>query len=123
MVKPEAITAFASYAWPGNVRQLRHVVERLVVTLADGVPITAADVYSALPAAPLGGATLDIPIFADIDSLDAYLDQTLLNLYEHFVARTGSHSKAAKLLNVDRVALHQRIKRVRRRVMQRANSV
>src|ERR1041384_4281632 len=105
MVKPEAITAFASYAWPGNVRQLRHVVERLVVTLADGVPITFAAGYSALPAAPRGGATLDIPIFADIDSLDAYLDQTLLNLYEHFVARTGSHSKAATLLNVDRVAL------------------
>jgi two-component system response regulator HydG len=123
MVTPEAITALASYAWPGNVRQLRHVIERLVATLLDGVPITAADVYSALPPATLGGATPDIPIFAENDSLDAYLDRTALNLYDHFVAKTGSHSKAAKLLNVDRVALHQRIKRVRRRVMKRANSV
>jgi len=123
MVTPEAITALASYAWPGNVRQLRHVVERLVATLADGVPITAADVYSALPPATLGGAMPDIPIFAENDSLDAYLDRTALNLYDHFVTKTGSHSKAARLLNVDRVALYQRIKRVRRRVKQRANSI
>jgi len=71
----------------------------------------------------MGSAMPDIPIFAENDSLDAYLDRTALNLYEHFVAKTGSHSKAARLLNVDRVALYQRIKRARRRVVQRANSV
>lgn len=123
IVEPEAITAMAAYSWPGNVRQLRHLLERLVATLADGVTITVADVYNALPTASLGRSMPEIPIFDGNDSLDAYLDRTLLNLYEHFVAKTGSHAKAAKLLNVDRVALYQRIKRVRRRVMRRANSV
>ena len=123
IVEPEAITAMAAYPWPGNVRQLRHLLERLVATLADGVKITAADVYNALPAATLGGAMPELPIFDENDSLDAYLDRTLLNLYEHFLAKTGSHAKAAKLLNVDRVALHQRIKRVRRRLMERTNAV
>jgi transcriptional regulator with PAS, ATPase and Fis domain len=78
-----------AYAWPGNVRQLRHLVERLVATLADGVTITAADVYKALPAATLGGAMPEVPIFNEKESLDAYLDRTLLNLYEHFVAKTS----------------------------------
>ena len=123
IVEPEAITAMASYTWPGNVRQLRHLVERLVATLADGVMITAADVYNALPAASLAGTMLEVPTFDETNSLDAYLDRTLLNLYDHFVAKTGSHAKAAKLLHVDRVALYQRIKRVRRRMMERANSV
>jgi transcriptional regulator with PAS, ATPase and Fis domain len=122
MVEPEAITAMASYSWPGNVRQLRHLVERLVATLADGVTITVADVDSALPGYTLGDAMPQVPSFDENDSLDAYLDRTLLNLYDHLLAKTGSHSKAAKLLNVDRVALYQRIKRVRRRVMRRANS-
>jgi transcriptional regulator with PAS, ATPase and Fis domain len=122
IVEPNAITAMAAYTWPGNVRQLRHLVERLVATLADGVTITAVDVYNALPASTLG-AIPEVPTFDETDSLDAYLDRTLLNLYEHFVAKTGSHAKAAKLLHVDRVALYQRIKRVRRRVMERANSV
>src|SRR5262249_35024055 len=29
---PEAVTALSEYAWPGNVRQVENVVERLVVT-------------------------------------------------------------------------------------------
>jgi transcriptional regulator with PAS, ATPase and Fis domain len=31
-IAPEAITALCEYTWPGNVRQLENVIERLVVT-------------------------------------------------------------------------------------------
>jgi two-component system NtrC family response regulator len=31
-ISPEALAALAEYSWPGNVRQLENVVERLVVT-------------------------------------------------------------------------------------------
>ncbi|HWB30912.1 MAG TPA: sigma-54 dependent transcriptional regulator [Vicinamibacterales bacterium] len=31
-ISPEAVAALAEYSWPGNVRQLENVVERLVVT-------------------------------------------------------------------------------------------
>jgi transcriptional regulator with PAS, ATPase and Fis domain len=122
LIEPDAITALTSYTWPGNVRQLRHVVERLVATLADGVTITAKDIYRALPAAPFSDAILALPIFDENDSLDAFLDRTLLNLYDHLVAKTGSHSQVAKLLNMDRVALYQRIKRVRERLLRRAKA-
>ena len=122
MIEPDAITALISYTWPGNVRQLRHVVERLVATLADGVTITATDIYRALPAATFSSAVSELPIFGEEDSLDAFLDRTLLNLYDHLVAKTGSHSQVAKLLNMDRVALYQRIKRVRQRVLRRAKA-
>src|SRR6185295_5870319 len=47
MIEPDAIAALASYTWPGNVRQLRHVVERVVATLDHGVTITAKDIYRA----------------------------------------------------------------------------
>jgi transcriptional regulator with PAS, ATPase and Fis domain len=122
MIEPDAITVLASYSWPGNVRQLRHVVERLVATLADGVTITAKDIYRALPGTTLSSALAELPIFDENDSLDAFLDRTLLNLYDHLVAKTGSHSQAAKLLNMDRVALYQRIKRVRQRLLRRAKA-
>jgi DNA-binding NtrC family response regulator len=36
----DAIEVLSSYGWPGNVRQLRHVVERLVATTIDGEAIT-----------------------------------------------------------------------------------
>ena len=31
-ISPEAVTALRDYSWPGNVRQLQNLVERLVVT-------------------------------------------------------------------------------------------
>lgn len=121
-IEPDAITALASYAWPGNVRQLRHVVERLVATLPDGVMITANDIYRALPAATFSRAVPAVPTFDEDDSVDTFLDRTFLNLYEQVIANTGSHSEAARMLNMDRVALYQRIKRVRRRLLERAKS-
>ena len=123
MIEPDAITALASYTWPGNVRQLRHLVERLVATLPDAVTITAKDIYRALPAVTFSSAVSELPLFGEDDSLDAFLDRTLLNLYDHLVAKTGSHSQAARLLNMDRVALYQRIKRVRQRVLRRAKAI
>lgn len=44
----DAIEALRRYGWPGNIRELRNVVERLVL-LSDGDTITAVDVQLALP--------------------------------------------------------------------------
>src|SRR6202034_2386361 len=48
---PSAIEALKQYAWPGNIRELRNVVERLL--LLAGSEISTADVELALPAAQL----------------------------------------------------------------------
>jgi two-component system, NtrC family, nitrogen regulation response regulator NtrX len=45
---PAAIDALKEYAWPGNIRELRNVVERLL--LLAGNEVTADDVRLALPA-------------------------------------------------------------------------
>lgn len=116
MIEPDAVTALASYPWPGNVRQLRHVVERLVATSADGVMITESDIHRALPATTLSSATSEVPIFDENESLDAFLDRTMLRVYDELIAKTGSHTQAAKMLHMDRVALYQRIKRARGRL-------
>ena len=46
---PSAIKALEEYDWPGNIRELRNVVERLL--LLAGTEVTAEDVRVALPAA------------------------------------------------------------------------
>lgn len=122
LIDPNAIAVLTSYSWPGNVRQLRHAVERLVATLADGAAITASDIYRTLPAATVSVAMPALPIFAENDSLDAFLDRIVLNLYDQLLATSGSHTQAAKLLNMDRIALYQRIKRVRQRLLRRAKA-
>ena len=61
---PAVLTAFAGYAWPGNLRELRNVIERAVI-LAAGEVIEPADLPEefhgpADPAIALGGrVTLD----------------------------------------------------------------
>jgi len=115
MIEPDAITLLVSYTWPGNVRQLRHVVERLVAT-SPGEVITEDDIYRALPAASLSSASAEIPVFHENDSLDVILDRTMLRVYDQLIAKTGSHTQAAKMLHTDRVSLYQRIKRARRRL-------
>jgi DNA-binding NtrC family response regulator len=48
-----AIGDLRKYSWPGNIRELRNVVERLVL-LAAGDTVTATDVRMVLPAAGAG---------------------------------------------------------------------
>ncbi|HET9182229.1 MAG TPA: sigma-54 dependent transcriptional regulator [Candidatus Angelobacter sp.] len=45
----EALQALQAHSWPGNIRELRNVVERLLL-FAEGETITAETVRSALPA-------------------------------------------------------------------------
>jgi len=46
----EAMEELRHYAWPGNIRELRNVVERLVL-IAAGETVTAEDVRVVLPGA------------------------------------------------------------------------
>ena len=112
----EALKALSTYAWPGNVRQLRHVVEKLVATTMDGEVITAEAVHQAIPSDHLSSANAHVPILVyENDSLDDFLDRTLLGLYEQLLASTGSHSRVARLLRIDRTSLYQRVERACRR--------
>jgi len=120
-VEKEAITVLSKYPWPGNVRQLRHVVEKLVAT-TDGEIITSELARRALPNGHLTTTSTQVPLlYHENDSLEAFLDRTLLTLYEQLLAKTGNHTQAARLLRIDRTSLYQRLERARRRVQGNAS--
>jgi len=111
------IATLCAYPWPGNIRQLRHTIERMVATAEKGREINADDVFRALPTAALPNSVSQVPVmFHDNDSLDDFLDRTMLNLYEQLMAKCGSHSQTARVLRTDRASLYQRIDRARRRL-------
>ena len=115
-IEDHAISMLTSYGWPGNVRQLRHVVDRLVATASKGATITVDDIHAALPGTALT-ATSQVPlVYHENESLDQFLDRVTIQLYGQLLAKTGSHTKTARILRTDRVSLYQRIERARERL-------
>src|SRR5690242_6135757 len=103
--EPAAIQELQRYGSPGNVRELRNVVERLLL-LADG-PVDVASVRLALPpaaaeAAPGGPATLDGSLASRVDSFER--EQILAELKRHNQRMTDT----ARALGLERSHLYKK---------------
>jgi DNA-binding NtrC family response regulator len=79
-ISADALDRLASYDYPGNVRELKNVVERAVY-MAQGEALTGADVDTALPPAQEAGAGSTLPFDDDpqmplperVDAFEAWL--------------------------------------------------
>jgi transcriptional regulator with PAS, ATPase and Fis domain len=60
------------------------------------------------------GESTGSSLYHENDSLEAFLDRTLLNLYLQVLATTGNRSQAARFLRIDRTSLYQRLEHARR---------
>jgi two-component system response regulator HydG len=101
---PEAQQILMSYGWPGNVRQLRNVVERMVV-LATGPRLTVDTLPPEIrPAAgePVGGMNNLVGI--RIDQAERELIRNTLKLVNN------NREQAAKLLGIGERTLYRKIK-------------
>ncbi|GAB4262329.1 MAG: sigma-54 dependent transcriptional regulator [Deferrisomatales bacterium] len=104
----EARRALVDYPWPGNVREVRNLMERLAITCR-GPVLTAAD----LPEEVLGGggrlpAHWVLPAGGcDLEELERQLARSLIR---QALERTGGNvSRAAKLLGLPRGTLRHRM--------------
>jgi DNA-binding NtrC family response regulator len=101
---PEVIGLFQSFRWPGNVRQLRNLVERLVVTIPHGM-ITADDLPANFRQTGGSAELLGIEAGMTLAQVEAELiRQTLLKV-------TSNREDAAKRLGISRRALQYKIQR------------
>ena len=57
---PDAIQALQAHSWPGNIRELRNVIERLLL-FTEGDLVTAATVRTALPTASVTHQNMHAP--------------------------------------------------------------
>jgi DNA-binding NtrC family response regulator len=100
---PEVLTALMSYAWPGNIRELENLIERLVV-LADGDRIE----YTDLPAEIFGEA----PQPASTDGLSDRISQLEREMIRRTIEECGhNQTRAAKLLGLKRSSLQYKLKK------------
>ena len=95
----EAMAAMLGYAWPGNIRELDHTVERAVL-LADGSQIRVGDL--GLSAGGEASAHLDRMTLEEVERV----------LIQKALARTGNNvTEAAKALGLSRSAMYRRLER------------
>jgi two-component system, NtrC family, response regulator HydG len=103
-IRADALQALASYSWPGNVREIENLIERLVVT-GSGQQIDLAMVQEAL------GPVRRTDVLADI-----LLDPIpLAELEDRYIAAVldrvdGNKARAAEILGLDLSTIYRRVK-------------
>jgi len=112
-VGADALAVLQSHDWPGNVRQLRNNVERLMI-LAGGDPeavITAAmlpqDVGSMIPNMPNGNGGEHLMSLALREAREVFEREYLLAQINRF---GGNISRTAEFVGMERSALHRKLK-------------
>jgi DNA-binding NtrC family response regulator len=107
-----AASALREYAWPGNIRELRNVVERLCL-LRSGKPVRVSDLPLAIQAAAPGAResssngspTLEV-------KLDQPLDETVDRIIEAAVLlEQGNRSRAARRLGIGLRTVQRRLRK------------
>jgi transcriptional regulator with PAS, ATPase and Fis domain len=93
------VKALQDYTWPGNVRQLQHMVERLII-LADRMDADA--VHDALTVMESREKAVDTLAEAEEDQIRRVL-----------AATGGNKSKAAQILGIERKTLYRKLERMK----------
>jgi DNA-binding NtrC family response regulator len=109
-IAPEVFETLENYAFPGNVRELSHIIERAMLLAREGV-ITASDLppevahtKSVDGGAAMGSLADDWPTLAVLER--RYIDRVL--------SRTGGNkTRAAEVLGIDRRTLNRMFARER----------
>jgi DNA-binding NtrC family response regulator len=104
-----AMAALARYDWPGNLRELRNVLERAVI-LAGGGPLTREEIL--IPERAPGRPTPAGAAPGAAAAASATLLESEERMIREALARAGGNkSKAARLLGITRRALYGRLEK------------
>jgi NtrC-family two-component system response regulator AlgB len=101
-----AAQAIQNYRWPGNLRELRNVVERAAI-LASGKQIEPGDLPENMTQVANGGDGTQPQVGARI-SLEELENQHLRQV----IARTSSMEEAAQILGIDPATLYRKRKKL-----------
>ncbi len=112
-VDSAAMVALEKYRWPGNVREVENLIERLVV-LAEGNIIRAADLpdYVMNNSVPQHQSATRITLPEEGVDLDGVLERIENGFIQQALERSrGNKTAAAELLNLNRTTLIERLRK------------
>ncbi|NNG01888.1 MAG: sigma-54-dependent Fis family transcriptional regulator [Desulfobacteraceae bacterium] len=111
-ISKEAISCMAAYGWPGNVRELQNLIERIVVLKQEG-EIEMDDLPEKIRSVNPG--TIEAP-YVEITDEGMSLNTAVTEFEKALILQSLEKTrwvknKAAKLLNLKRTTLVEKIKR------------
>ena len=102
---PEFFAQVARHPWPGNIRQLRNLIERLVVTVRSStIGIEHAPPLPAMEVSSAAESLLVVQTGMTITEVESLMIRRTLEKV------TSQRSEAARLLGLSRRALHYKLK-------------
>ncbi|MGQ9706713.1 MAG: sigma-54-dependent transcriptional regulator [bacterium] len=105
-IDSKARELLVSYNWPGNIRELKNVIENIVV-LSKGNVITVNDLPKEVRFGVSRGGPLMIPVGSSIEDVEkALIRDTLFNV-------RGDKKRASEILGISLGQLERKIKRYR----------
>ena len=114
-VSPEALQVLANYSWPGNIRELSNLVERLAILKPEGL-IEVDDLPPRYRDAQVGTIAPANHVAEVIQLSNATLKEQLQSLEQGLIGQAmqvadGVVAQAAKLLNMRRTTLVEKIRK------------
>jgi DNA-binding NtrC family response regulator len=114
-VSQEAMRRLMAFHWPGNVRQLENAIERAVAFGAGRSQIEVTDLPPDVQQAQDAAVSPSVTLPEEGIDLDALIGGIERDLIQRSLERTGGNKgQAAKLLNLKRTTLVEKLKRLGR---------
>ena len=115
-ITPEAMALLARYDWPGNIRELKNVVERMVILSSkpelDVIDLPEEIVHAASTAEVEDSDTTDGDAALELPAGGTSLREMERRMVEQALERTqGNQTRAAKLLRISRDTLRYKMKK------------
>lgn len=104
---PEALRLMIDYPWPGNIREMRNVIERALILAGTDSRIARQHLPRDVAQTGALAATASIDAGADL-TLEA---QERIHIARVLEACGGNRSRAARLLGISRVGLYKKLRR------------
>jgi two-component system nitrogen regulation response regulator NtrX len=114
-LSPEAMATLHAYDWPGNVRQLRNVIERLMIMAPDDEDkvdlisgkMLPSELFSDVPTSLSFDKTSEIMALPLREAREMFEKEYLQTQIDRF---GGNISKTASFVGMERSALHRKLK-------------
>ena len=112
-ISPEAVAALQAYDWPGNVRQLRNVIERTIILApldrlrridADMLPPEIASNQAGIVPGEAGRSIMGTPLREARETFEREYLRVQIRRF------SGNISRTATFIGMERSALHRKLK-------------